>query len=228
MEAPVAQRVDARRGHREERRGARVDGQDRRADLDALGERGEVAHEARAVEAVGLGDPDEVEPRRLHLDDLPGGLLEAARVAELRADLHVATSRGSLADDRGGLARRPSLDAVPTIDLRRPRARQLGDRAAIRPGLEARALGVVEVASRLVRRHDRRVVRRAAPTPSRRPSRRTRPRRRAAATAASRSVAERRATATSPPRTVDVLADVRGEHERVVGERRAPCRGASR
>ena len=70
VEASVAERVDARGRHREERRGARVDGQDRRADLDALGEGGEVAHEARAVEAVGLGDPHEVEPRGLHLDDL--------------------------------------------------------------------------------------------------------------------------------------------------------------
>ena len=76
VEPPVAQRVDACGGHREERRGARVDGEDRRADLDALGERGEVAHEARAVEAVGLGHPHEVEPRRLHLDDLAGGGLK--------------------------------------------------------------------------------------------------------------------------------------------------------
>ena len=83
VEAPVAQRVDPGRGHGDERRRPRVDRQDPRPDLDALGERRQVAHEARAVEAVGLGDPDEVEAGGLHLCDGCADFLKPPEYAKI-------------------------------------------------------------------------------------------------------------------------------------------------
>ena len=55
----------------------------------ALGVGGHVAHQARRIEAVGLGDPDHVEAGTLQLLQLRDGLLEATRVAQHRRDLHV-------------------------------------------------------------------------------------------------------------------------------------------
>ena len=88
LAAAVGEGVDARRRHGEERGRPGVDRQDARRDLHGLGAGGEVAHEARRVEAVGLGHPDEVEPSLLQLGDLVGRLLEPTGVAELHADLH--------------------------------------------------------------------------------------------------------------------------------------------
>ena len=52
-----------------------------------------IAHEAGAVEAIGLGHPHQVQPGLLQLGDRVRRLLEAAAVAELHADLHVGPLR---------------------------------------------------------------------------------------------------------------------------------------
>src|SRR5690606_39604573 len=88
----VGEGVEPGGGHGEERRWAGVDRQDRRADLDALGLGGDVAHEADAVEAVGLGDPDRVEAGLLERGDPLRRLLEAAGVAERHAEPQVTPS----------------------------------------------------------------------------------------------------------------------------------------
>ncbi len=88
MARPTRERVDAGGRHGDQRRSAAVDGQDGRADLDALGLGGQVAHEARRVEAVGLGDPHHVEADLLELGDLAGGLLVASGVVQRHGDLH--------------------------------------------------------------------------------------------------------------------------------------------
>ena len=88
VEAALGQRVDPGRRHGDERGGPGEDGQDGRADLHRLGQGGQVAHLAGAVDAVGLGHPHQVQARLLHLGHLGGGLAEPAGVAEHRADLH--------------------------------------------------------------------------------------------------------------------------------------------
>ena len=80
--------IDAGRRHGDQRRRAAVDRQDGRADLDPLGLGGQVAHEARGVEAVGLGHPDDVEPDLLQLRRLAGRLLEPAGVVQRHGQLH--------------------------------------------------------------------------------------------------------------------------------------------
>ena len=70
-----------------------VDVEDRRADLDRLGLRGEVAHERGGVEAVGLGDPDGVEPGLLERGDLVGGVARVAVVHQGEGELHRPRSR---------------------------------------------------------------------------------------------------------------------------------------
>ena len=84
--------------HAEQRGRAGEDVDDARADLDALGDRGEVAHLADRVERVRLRDPHDVEAGLLEVDDLLRRLLEPARVAELHAELH-----GSLPLDAGSV-----------------------------------------------------------------------------------------------------------------------------
>lgn len=68
--------------------GAGVDVEDRRADLQAFGAGGEVAHEGGRVEAVRLGDPDGVESGGLELRDLVAGGARVARVVERQGEFH--------------------------------------------------------------------------------------------------------------------------------------------
>jgi hypothetical protein len=71
-EPAVGQGVDAGGRHGQQRRRAGVDGQDAGAELHPLGAGRQVAEEADAVEAVGLGDPHQVEPGLLQVGDLGG------------------------------------------------------------------------------------------------------------------------------------------------------------
>ena len=82
------QRVEPGRGHRDERRRAAVERQDAGADLDPLGVGGEVAHERDGVEAVGLGDPHDVEARLLQRDHRLDLSDRVVAVLELGGELH--------------------------------------------------------------------------------------------------------------------------------------------
>ena len=82
--------VEPGRGLQQRARGAGVDVEDRRADLDRLGLGGEVAHQRGGVEAVGLGHPDGVEPGLLERRDLVGRLARVAGVHQLGRELHAA------------------------------------------------------------------------------------------------------------------------------------------
>jgi len=86
--ATVGHGVDPCRRHGQQGGGAGVDGKDAGGDLNAFGGGGEVAHETRCVEAVGLGHPDDVEARFLVLGHLAGRLLEPTAVLQLHAELH--------------------------------------------------------------------------------------------------------------------------------------------
>src|SRR5215469_2386930 len=55
--ATARERIDARCGHRQQRRTARVERQDRGADLYPLGNRSQEAHEAGRVKPVQFGGP---------------------------------------------------------------------------------------------------------------------------------------------------------------------------
>ena len=72
-EAATRHVVEPGCGHGEQAGCTGVDGQDPRADLDAFGAGGDVAHDRDAVEAVCLGDPDLVEAGLLECDDLFDG-----------------------------------------------------------------------------------------------------------------------------------------------------------
>jgi len=87
--AAVRQVVHPGRRHCQQGGGTGVDRQDAGGDLHGLGLGGQVAHQADAVVAVGLGDVDDVHARllqRLHLGDR---LLEAPRVSDLHGQFHV-------------------------------------------------------------------------------------------------------------------------------------------
>ena len=116
--AAARQGVDAGRRHGDERRRARVDGQDGRADLEALGLGGQVAHEARGVVAVGLGDPDHVEPGLLELDGLAGRVRRAPGVVQRHGQLHAVLP--FLCPVLSSLRWRSSLASVRRNDGRPP------------------------------------------------------------------------------------------------------------
>ena len=86
--APARNGIDAGGRHGDQRGCAAVDGQNGGADLDALGLGGQEAHEARRVEAVGLGHPDDIEPDLLQRNRLPGRLFEPAGVVQRHGQLH--------------------------------------------------------------------------------------------------------------------------------------------
>ena len=88
MEATLRKGVDPCRRHGQERRGAGEDGEDGRSDLHRLSESGQVSHLAGAVDPIGLGHPNQVQSRLLHLCNLSGRGPEPTGVAEHRADLH--------------------------------------------------------------------------------------------------------------------------------------------
>ena len=101
MTPAARHRVDAGGGHGDQRRCAAVDRKDGRADLHALGLGGEEPHEARRVEAVGLGHPDDIEPDLLQRDGLAGRFLEPTGVVQRHGQLHaVPPSLGPAADKR--------------------------------------------------------------------------------------------------------------------------------
>ena len=60
--APLRELVDADRRHGQECRGARVEGQDARADLRPLRDRGQEPHGGHGVGAVGLARPEVLDP----------------------------------------------------------------------------------------------------------------------------------------------------------------------
>ena len=86
--AAAREGVDAGRRHGDERGRTRVDGQDGRADLEALRLGRQVAHEARGVVAVGLGDPHHIEPGLLEVDGLAGRVRWAPGVVQRHGQLH--------------------------------------------------------------------------------------------------------------------------------------------
>ncbi len=79
--ASAAEGVESGRGLGDQRGSPRVDVEDGRADPHPLGPRGEVSHDRRGVETVGLGDPDGVEARGLQGSRTVGG---DARIAGVR------------------------------------------------------------------------------------------------------------------------------------------------
>ena len=146
--------VEARHRLEDGARRARVDVEDARPDLHPLGLRREVAHQRRRVEAVGLGDPDHVEPGSLQRGHLVGRLARVAGVHQRHRQLHashcdsravtVATSGtgGDRACRTGGRAASAanlpyrwssserSEHAVPVVEQRAQRTCRTGGRAA--------------------------------------------------------------------------------------------------
>jgi hypothetical protein len=89
--AAAGQRIDPGGGHGQQRRAARVERQDGRADLDPLGDRGEESHHAGAVEPVELRDPQHIDAASL---EVTGSLPEYTRItlADARAQSHLDAS----------------------------------------------------------------------------------------------------------------------------------------
>ena len=87
-EPPVGHVVQARGGHRGQRRGAGVQLQDARGDIDPLGLGRDVAELADRVEAVGLGHEHDVQPGLLEVGELGHRLGEPARVVKTHPDAH--------------------------------------------------------------------------------------------------------------------------------------------
>ncbi len=149
--AAVAHRVDAGGGHGDERRRARVDRQDGRADLDRLGGGGQVAHEAGRVVAVGLGHPYDVESGRLVVAHLRGRLLEPTGVGHLHRQLHAALPSppadlraASCASACSRSAARAASRSVRRASASTTRACSAATAAVVRsPALEHAALGAV-------------------------------------------------------------------------------------
>ena len=89
--APARELVERGRGHGGHRRRAPRHLEDRRADPDALGLRGQPGEHGGGVGPVGLGGPDRVEPRRLRLPhqlELVGGRHAEAPVADVQPEPH--------------------------------------------------------------------------------------------------------------------------------------------
>ena len=93
--------VEAGRRLQDRARGARVDVEDRRPDLDRLGLGGQVAHQRGGVEAVRLRHPDPVQARLLEGGHLVGGLARVAGVHQLRRELHPSTVTEPLSRSQG-------------------------------------------------------------------------------------------------------------------------------
>lgn len=79
-EATAGEFVDPGRGHGQQSRRPAVDVDDRGPDLDALGPGRDVTGQRDRVEAVGLGQPDRVQPDDLQLTDRARGLHGVAGV----------------------------------------------------------------------------------------------------------------------------------------------------
>nr|AHE14883.1 hypothetical protein asmbl_6 [uncultured bacterium] len=90
-EPAVGDEVQARGGHRDQRRRAAVDRQDRAHQLEPLGDRGQVPQLAHRVERVHLGDHGDVEAGGLQVAHLRRGLPEVPGVAGLDPDAHART-----------------------------------------------------------------------------------------------------------------------------------------
>ncbi len=137
LEPAFRQGVDACRGHGQERRRPGVDRQNARADAHAFGQGGEVAHQAGAVESVGLGHPDEVQAGFLHFGDLASRLPEAAGVAERRGDLHARRVRRRFACCAGPPADRPARAGPPNSSAAQPSTAEPPDSSANSSGSAA-------------------------------------------------------------------------------------------
>ncbi len=87
-EPPPGDEVQARGGHRGQRRGTGVELQDGGGDLQPAGPRRDEAELADRVKGVRLGDRDDVEPGLLEILELGDSLREATAVTQRHADPH--------------------------------------------------------------------------------------------------------------------------------------------
>jgi hypothetical protein len=87
-ESAVGDEIQARRGHRQQRRGADVDGKHPRGQFDGVGLGSQIPELADGVEGVRLGHHGDVDAGLLEFNDAVDGLVKAGRIIQRDPDSH--------------------------------------------------------------------------------------------------------------------------------------------